>query len=714
MVKKNKVEKLPSHEEIVDFLQKSTGKVGKKDIARAFGVKGADNRRVLKEIIRNLEDTGIIEKATKTSITLTDSLPDICEVEITGMDSKGNYIARPRTFTGEEQQIPQIIITEIKKNIDDIEEGDLVLAKLSFVSKTLYEGTVVKHLKNEENLIVGIFEANKKGKGGVVIPAERMGVSEFFVRGENSGDAKDGDLIQAEIITMRRGNNTARIVKVLGAGDDTKNISLISVFQKNIPYNFPKEVIAEAKKIVSLSFDKHKDATQIPFVTIDGEDARDFDDAIFAIKDESKDNVAGWHIKIAIADVSHYVKPGSLLDKEAFKRGNSTYFPDKAIPMLPHELSSDICSLLEGQNRPCAIFHITIDKDGEILTYGYDRGVINSKARLNYNETQKAFDGEYNKQTERVKAELKDIYGAFKALRKARENRHALEIERDERRIIADNDGKILEISSRAYFDSHKAVEEFMIAANVCAALALEKKKVPVMYRVHEKPSPEKVYNFREFMKSVKIKIGKGQKIENELFNSIIKDFHDKPESFVVNEMILRSQSQAYYSIENMGHSGLALESYAHFTSPIRRYSDLLVHRGLFGELQIEDKKELEIAAKHISYTERRSSEAERETSDRYLAYYLSDKLNQTFNVMISGLARAGLFVRIPEFGAEGFIPMRSIPGGYFVYDPDKQSLIGTNGKANYTMGDNLRVKLVEIMPLTGGLIFEIMGKGKK
>ncbi len=711
MAKKSKVVTLPTHEEIVDYLQKTSGKKGKKDIARAFGVKGGDNRRALKDIIRNLESSGIIEKSTKSSITLVDGLDDIAEVEITGRDSGGHFIGRPRKFRGEEP--PQIIITEVKKNLDDIEEGDLILAKLKFISKTLYEGEAIKHLKNEQNLIVGIFEANRKGRGGIIIPAERMGVSEFFVRGENAETARDGDLVQAEIITMRRGNNTAKIVKVLGEGEDTKNISLIAVYQKNIPHEFARDVIAEAKKVKDLPFDKHKDATKIPFVTIDGEDARDFDDAMYAAPDENPENKGGWQVSVAIADVAFYVKSGSLLDKEAYKRGNSTYFPDKAIPMLPHELSSDACSLLEGELRPCAIFHITIDKSGKIVTQGFQRAVIKSRARLNYNEVQKAFEGNFNSQTEKVKNELLNIYKAFKVLRKAREDRNALEIERDERRIIADSNGKILEISSRPFYDSHKAVEEFMVLANVCAARALEKKKAPAMYRVHEKPSPEKLYHFREFMSSLKIKIGKNQKIDNELFNDIIAEYSDKAESFVVNEMILRSQSQAYYGHENHGHSGLALESYVHFTSPIRRYSDLLVHRSLFDELSEQEKTDFHKLGKHISYTERRSTEAERDTSDRYLAYYLSDKLNQKFNVMISGLARAGLFVRIPEYGAEGFIPMRSIPGGFMVYDPDKQALLGTNGKISYKMGDSIKVKLVEIMPLTGGLIFEIIGSKK-
>ncbi len=709
MAKKNKSTKLPSHEEIVEFLQKSSQKTSKRDIAKAFQIKGGDNRRALKEIIKNLEASGVVEKSTKSSISLANALPELAEIEITGVDSNGNLIGRPRAFKGEDgQQNPQVLISQTKRNLPDIEQGDLVLAKLSFLSPSFYKGEVVRLLKNEDNTIVGIYEAHRKGLGGILIPAERIGVNEFYIKGENVANAKDGDLVQAEIISMRKGNNSAKVLRVLGDGDDTKNISLIAVYQKNIPDNFSSEITKEAKVISQQNITNHRDLTKINFVTIDGEDARDFDDAIFAEPDDSPQNKGGWAIKIAIADVASYVKSGTLLDKEAYKRGNSTYFPDRAIPMLPPELSSNACSLLEGENRACVVFHISIDKDGEILAYDYDRYLIKSKARLNYNEVQKAFDGEYNNQTSKVKLELDNIYNAFKVLLKARKNRNALELERDELRIIADNKGNIINIASRPYHESHKAVEEFMIAANVCAARALENKKALTMYRTHEKPTPEKMYNFREFMKSIKVKINKGQQINNELFNQIIKSSHDKPEAFVVNEMILRSQTQAYYGTEKIGHSGLALESYVHFTSPIRRYSDLLVHRALFDELSDSEKADFYKIAKHISFTERRSSEAERETADRYLAYYLRDRLNETFNVVISGLSRAGLFVRIPEYGADGFVPMRLIAGGYLVYDPDRQAMLGEKGKVCYKLGDKIKAQLIEIMPLTGGMIFQI------
>ncbi|MEN8840124.1 MAG: VacB/RNase II family 3'-5' exoribonuclease, partial [Octadecabacter sp.] len=455
------------------------------------------------------------------------------------------------------------------------------------------------------------------------------------------------------------------------------------------------------------------DLRDLPLITIDPWDARDHDDACCAIPNGS----GGFALWVAIADVAHYVTPGSELDREARKRGNSTYFPDRVVPMLPDRLSGDLCSLHEGVERACIAVEMQIDRDGNKTSHRFVRGLMKSPASLNYEEVQAAMDGVVNDKVAPLLDDvIRPLYACYEALKKARAVRQPLELDLPERKIVLNDDGVVEDVAFRDRLDAHRLIEEFMVLANVAAAETLVAKKTALLFRVHEEPKPEKLEALRETAEAAGLQLAKGQVLKTAHLNRLLAQAEGTDDAELINISTLRSMTQAYYNPENFGHFGLALLAYAHFTSPIRRYSDLIVHRALitahgWGKdgLTPEDEAMLAETAQAISDTERRSMVAERDTTDRYLAAFLNDRVGAVMGGRISGIAKFGVFVKLDETGADGMIPIRNLGAEYFHYDSDSQTLMGADTGVVIGLGVRVTVKLVEAAPVTGGLIVDLL-----
>ena len=503
-----------------------------------------------------------------------------------------------------------------------------------------------------------------------------------------------------------------RIVERLGPPDAPGAISLISIAEFDIPAEFPAASLAESAAAKPPVPDGRVDLRELALVTIDGSDARDFDDAVWAESDSDPENRGGWHLVVAIADVAHYARAGSALDREAKLRGNSVYFPDRVVPMLPEALSNGLCSLVPGEDRACLAAQLWIDAQGRKRRHRFERAIMRSAARLTYDEVQAARDG--SRKPEIGKSRLDALYGAWAALDRARAERGALELDLVEYRVVLDARGAPVAVEPRVRLDSHRLIEEFMILANVAAAEELEARGRPCVYRIHDAPDPERLDGLRQALTDLGVPglaLAKGQALRPELFNRILTRAAGRPEAAVINDLVLRAQAQAAYSPVNISHFGLALRRYAHFTSPIRRYADLLVHRALLGE-PIARGEELAAVAEHISDTERRATAAERAALDRYRAQLCTGMIGQLFAARVSGVVRFGLFVRIAESGTDGLVPLSNLPIGPYRFDPKRQRLSGRHGRRSFGLGDAVTVRLVETDPIGGRLVFRLEDDG--
>ena len=541
------------------------------------------------------------------------------------------------------------------------------------------------------------------------MPADRRDRNEYFVDLAHAAGAVDGELVTAELLPARRyGPPRVRIVEHLGKPDAPGAISLLSIAEFDIPTEFPAAALAEAKGAGPPAPDGRADLRDLALVTIDGSDARDFDDAVWAEPDPDPENRGGWHLVVAIADVAHYVSSGSALDREAELRGNSVYFPDRVVPMLPEALSNGLCSLVPGEDRACLAAHLWIDAQGRKLRHGFERAIMRSAARLTYDEVQAARDG--SQKLGIGKNRLDALYSAWTALDRARVERGALALDLVEYKVVLDVRKQPVAVEPRPRLDSHKLIEEFMILANVAAAEELEARRRPCIYRVHDAPDPERLDGLRQTLIDLGVPglaLAKGQALRPELFNRILARAAGRPEAALINDLVLRAQAQAAYSPANIGHFGLALRRYAHFTSPIRRYADLLVHRALLNEPSVRGEQ-LAAIAEHISATERRATAAERAALDRYRVQLCAGMIGQVFAARVSGVVRFGLFVRMAESGTDGLIPLSNLPIGPYRFDPKRQRLSARHGRRNFGLGDAVTVRLVEADPIGGRLVFRL------
>ena len=707
--------RIPTKDEILAWISDNPTQTSKREIAKAFGIKGSD-RIDLKRTLRELEEEGHLEKRRKTYRD-PDKLPPVSVLEVTGPGIDGDLYARPLEWQGEGPEPPILLIP--RESDPALGEGNRILARLTEVKGEdhAYEARLIRRIGTNPKRILGIFRLTSEG--GRILPVDKAADREWRVSEKERHGAKDGELVEAELAgaKARMGLPPARIVTRLGDPSAPKAVSLIAIHEHGIPDSFPDEVIAEADAAEPAGPEGREDLTEMPLLTIDPSDARDHDDACFAEPDPDAKNPGGHILWVAIADVAHYVTPGSALDREARLRGNSTYFPDRVVPMLPDRLSGDLCSLHEGVERACIAVRMRITEAGELLDQRFVRGTMRSVASLHYEEVQAAIDGEPNDRTGPLLGPvLEPLYAAYGALVRAREARQPLDLDLPERRIVLSEDGHVTSVAYKDRLDAHRLIEEFMILANVAAARELERRKTPLLYRVHEEPAPEKLDALRETAQSVGLTLAKGQVLKTAHLNRLLRAAEDTDHQDVIHMSTLRSMQQAYYHPGNFGHFGLALRAYAHFTSPIRRYSDLVVHRALvtahgWGDdgLSAEEIERLEATAQQISETERRSMMAERDTTDRYLASYLSERVGTEIGGRISGVQRFGVFVKLDETGADGLVPIRSIGQEFFHFDRENQTLMGADTGQIISLGQRVTVRLVEAAPVTGGLILELL-----
>ncbi|MEZ5885768.1 MAG: ribonuclease R [Paracoccaceae bacterium] len=705
---------LPSKAEILAWIAENPGETGKRDIARAFGIKGAQ-RVELKRLLTELEAEGRLEKRRR-SYRDPDALPPVAVLTVLPPDAAGDLFARPLDWQGE--GAAPVILFIPRKGDPALAQGDRILAKLAPAKAQdhAYEARLIRKIGTNPIRIVGLFR--KAAEGGRIIPVDKGADKEWLVAADATLGARDGELVEAEQVGARgrMGLPRARIVEVLGDPSAPKAVSLIAIHQHGIPDHFPDAVIAEADRMEPAPLGDREDLRHLPFLTIDPADARDRDDAVYAHGDEDPKNAGGFILWVAIADVAHYVTPQSALDREARKRGNSTYFPDRVVPMLPDRLSGDLCSLHENVDRAVLAVWMKIDAHGNKLSHRFTRGLIRSRASLAYEDVQQAQDGAPNDRTADLMDQIRPLYGAYDALKKARAARQPLDLDLPERRIELSEDGHVTSVAFKERFDAHRLIEEAMILANVAAAEDLIRLRRPLLYRVHEEPSPEKIDALRDVAEASGFTLAKGQVLKTSALNRLLKQSEGTEFDELLNITMLRSMTQAYYHPQNFGHFGLALRNYAHFTSPIRRYSDLIVHRALISGhgwgkdgLSPEDIEMLEDTAQQISDTERRSMAAERDTTDRYLAAYLSDRVGAEFTGRISGVQKFGLFVKLDETGADGLIPIRSVGREFFHYDPAGQTLKGADTGLTIGLGQKVTVRLAEAVPVTGGLALELL-----
>ena len=707
--------RIPSKDEVLQWISDNPSKTSKRDIAKAFGLKGSD-RIDLKRILKELEAEGHLEKRRKTYRD-PESLPPVSVLTVSAVSSDGDLFARPMEWQGEGPE-PRILVIP-RASDPALGESDRILARLTKVGGEdhAYEARLIRRIGTNPRKILGVFR--KGAEGGRIVPVDKGTDREWTVAAKDAHGAKDGELVEAELAgpKSRYGAAPARVVMRLGDPSTPKAVSLIAIHQHGIPDDFPDEAVAEADTMEPVGLVDRLDLTELPLLTIDPSDARDHDDACFAEADDDPANEGGFILWVAIADVAAYVTPESALDREARKRGNSTYFPDRVVPMLPDRLSGDLCSLHEGVPRACIALRMVIDRDGRKLTHRFHRALMRSVASLHYEEVQAAIDGAPNDRTAPLLDDvLKPLYAAYDALKVARERRQPLDLDLSERQIVLSDAGEVTSVAEKERLDAHRLIEEFMVLANVAAAETLIEKRQPLLFRVHEEPAPEKLNALREIVQSAGLTLAKGQVLKTAHLNRLLGAARETDHSELINLATLRSMTQAYYSPENFGHFGLALRAYAHFTSPIRRYSDLIVHRALvtahgWGDdgLTPEEIERLDATAEHISDTERRSMVAERDTTDRYLASYLSERVGNEFTGRISGIQRFGAFVKLDETGADGLIPVRSIGSEYFQFDREDQTLMGVETGLTLGIGQRVTVRLAEAVPVTGGLMLDLL-----
>ncbi|RFB04243.1 ribonuclease R [Parvularcula marina] len=703
---------LPDPSDILTFIretaERGSGSVTRKDIADAFTIKGAD-RRDLRALLKEMEDKGEIAlEGRRIRVKASGGLPPVVVLDITGSDSEGDLVCVPVTGDAPECTHIRLPVGEAAKEKPPLGVGDRFLGRLKEDGDGGFLTKPIKRIGRGASRMLGIYRRGRRH--GYVDPVSRKAGSSLDIHDADKGKAQDGDLVWTEPLNKRGyGPKRGRIVSVVGGMDEQKNWSLIALAENDIPIEFPDRVVAEAES-QTLPDDKHyEDLTALPFITIDPKEAKDHDDAVFVEKTEK-----GWRLIVAIADVSWFVRPGTALDKEAEKRGNSVYLIDRVVPMLPEALSNGLCSLKAGEDRTSMCCEMLIAQSGRKHSHRFFRAKINCRAGLAYEEAQAAADGDVTDRTADLKENVIDpLWDVWRAMTKAREAKPSLDLDMPERQIVLGADGRVTGVRVKDRLEAHRLIETMMVAANVCAAETLEKARQPLIYRVHQEPDPERLEGLKTYLESMGYSLPDGQVLTPQAFNRILSKAREKDEIELVSMAILRTQMQAIYSTENQGHFGLNLARYAHFTSPIRRYADLVVHRAMVtglglgpGGARSEDEARLDSVAEHISGTERRAINAERSTQDRYLASYLEEEIGSEFPGRISGVTRAGLFVALDETGADGFVPMRTLRSDYFIHDEDARALIGQQTGARYHIGQRVHVRLEEVTPVQGGLRF--------
>lgn len=717
----------PDRESIVAFVKAHPTEAGTRELARHFGLKN-ESRTELRRILRELADEGVIARRGR-KVREAKALPPTIVADITGRDSDGELIATPAEWFEETDGPAPVIHVHVPRRpppgtVAGI--GDRALLRLEKPERGRaregYSGRIIKLLDKAQHRVLGIFRVLPNGQGRLIPVDKKQAGRELAISPNDAGGAQDGDLVSVELMRGRGyGLPAGKVKERLGSLKTEKAVSLIAIHAHEIPQEFSADAVREAEHARHATLAGREDWRDLPLITIDPPDAKDHDDAVHAEPDSDPHNKGGAIVTVAIADVAFYVRPRSALDHEALRRGNSVYFPDRVVPMLPERISNDLCSLKPGEARGALAVRMVIGADGRKRSHTFHRVLMRSAAKLSYAQTQAAIDGRPDDATgSLLDPILKPLYDAYALVRRARDERDPLDLDLPERKILLKADGTVDRVIVPPRLEAHRLIEEFMILANVAAAETLEKKTLPLIYRVHDEPTVEKVHNLREFLKTLDMPFSGTGALRPAIFNRILAQVKGRDAEPLVNEVVLRAQAQAEYSAENYGHFGLNLRRYAHFTSPIRRYADLVVHRALIralglGEGALPETETLETlseVAAAISLTERRAMKAERETVDRLIAHFLADRIGATFTGRISGVTRSGLFVKLDDTGADGLIPVRSLGTEYFNYDEARHALIGSRSGAMHRLGDAVEVRLVEAAPVAGALRFELLSEG--
>ncbi len=703
---------LPDRETLLAYIREH-GEIDKAAIARAFGLKGGD-RRALRMMMNDLEADGTLSRRSRRGFAETGALPEVGVAAAVERSPDGDLMVR--LIKGEDAPlVPLAPGGDVSGPAPGL--GDKLLVRFVRLENGEIEARLIKRLGQSAHRILGVVRRARREVR--LEPVDRRTKDSLVL--SDPGELRDGDLVVAQVegSVGRYGSKRGKVLEVVGREDEPRAASMIAIYAHGIPTGFSAAAEAEAEAAQPPTLAGREDLREVPLITIDPADARDHDDAVFAEPDADENNPGGWIVWVAIADVAAYVTPGSALDREAREKGNSVYFPDRVEPMLPERLSNGLCSLREGENRATLAVRMVFGADGRKRSHRFVRGLMRSAAKLSYEQAQAAIDGKPDDKTgPLLESVLKPLWAAYAVLKKGRDARSPLAIESLERKIVIGADGQVASITPRASLEAHRLIEEFMIQANVCAAETLEQKKIPLVYRVHDAPSQEKIFNLTDFLATLGLPWTKGEAPRTERFNRLLAETRDTPNAEIVNEVVLRTQMQAHYSTENIGHYGLNLAKYAHFTSPIRRYADLVVHRALITALGLgkdglcdRDIATMKGTAEHITAAERRAMAAERDATDRYIAAFLADRVGAEFEGKITGVTRFGLFVRLTETGADGLAPVSSLGGEYFVHDDRAHALVGERTGARWPLGMNVQVRLREATPLTGGLLFDVLSE---
>ncbi|MCD2324649.1 ribonuclease R [Sphingomonas sp. IC-56] len=723
---------LPTRQQILDFITSSDTPAGKREIAKAFGL-SAQDKIALKALLKDMADEGLIDGGPGRAFHKMGGVPKVTVLRV--VDNDGDTVwAVPERWEAEGIPVPRLRVREPRGKRAALAVGDRILARTEEAGSGLIAHPMKKLASGQEQVLGVVREEEGRLYLHPVDKRERT----VYPISERNG-AEPGDLVLANK-AGKPPRIFAHVAEILGDPFAPRSFSLIAIHKHGIPNVFSDELLAEAERVSKQPLGEREDLTHLPIVAIDPADARDHDDAVWATPDDDPKNEGGWKAVVAIADVSFYVRPGSAIDREARKRGNSVYFPDRVVPMLPEILSAEVCSLKQGADRAAMACHLQVSKDGTLKSWRFTRALVRIAANIPYENAQALIDkrplpygaadaaepvdadAPYSPSPEET--QLRDIlaplWDCWNALYRARQKREPLDLDLPERRIVLDEKGRIMSVAPRERLDAHKLIEDYMIAANVAAAKALEAKKAPVMYRDHEPPTREKLTALKDYLATFDLEFALGQVIRPATFNRILERVGESDARDEIMQQVLRTQTQAYYGPDNTGHFGLGLGSYAHFTSPIRRYADLVVHRALVdayrlgqGGLTAEEAGSMDRIGESISQLERRAMEAERETVDRYVAAYLSEHVGSVMDARITGVQSFGFFATIEGIGGDGLVPVRDLGSEYFRYDEASQQLIGEHSGEAFKLGQRLQLRLAEASPVSGALRFELPdGKG--
>jgi len=707
---------MPDSDALLKFVREA-GRVDKSHIARVFGLKGQD-RRNLREMLKKLEEQGALTEIGRRSSAPAREFPSVGVVDVVDRNIDGEVLVR-LAERGEDLPAVRLVL-----DVNDLPEtaigtGERLLVRFDRLDDGNIEARALRRIGQNSQHMLGVLR--KGAREARLEPVDRRSKHSLILLGADAHAFNDGDLVLAQVRTSTAKNGTRRgkVLEVIGREDHPRAASLIAIHAHGIPTGFSADAEQEASRAAESTIAGREDLRDIPFVTIDPVDARDHDDAVFAQPDSDPKNEDGWIIWVAIADVAAYVLPGSALDRVALEKGNSVYFPDRVEPMLPERLSNGLCSLREGEDRACLAVRMVFDKTGRKIAHRFVRGLMRSVAKLSYEQVQSAADGTLDaKTTPLMDGVLEPLWAAYQVLTLESGRRSSLNIASSERKIVVNDAGEVVSISPYVSLKAHQLIEEMMIQANVSAAETLEGKRSPLIYRVHEAPTREKLQNLADFLHSFGISWTQGAAPRTGQFNRLLAETRDGPYGEVVNEVVLRTQMQAHYSSVNIGHFGLNVPRYPRFTSPIRRYGDLIAHRALIRALHLgaegltdREMARLDDIAESITFAERRSLAAERDATARYIAAFLLDRVGAEFNGRITGVTRFGLFVRLAETGADGLVPVSTLKDDYFIHDERLHALVGEHSGLRWPLGMSVHVRLREAVPITGGLLFEMLSE---